>query len=113
MAMRITRLAEAEPFDPPGHEKVGPVRLLDAGAAGGKITVALSYYLPGGMADTAAQPAETVYVVLAGELEMTSEDVSETLGPYDCAHFTEGTLRRVVNRTNVPASMLVIRAANP
>jgi hypothetical protein len=49
MAMRITRLAEAEPFDPPGHAKVGPVRLLDAGAAGGKITVALSHYLPGGL----------------------------------------------------------------
>ncbi|HEX4787062.1 MAG TPA: cupin domain-containing protein [Actinospica sp.] len=113
MGMRITRLAEAAPFDPPGHEKVGPVRLLDASAAGEQITVSLSHYLPGGRADTAAQPAETVYVVIAGELEMTSEDVSETLGPYDCAHFTAGTVRRVANRTNLPASMLVIRPANP
>lgn len=111
--MRITRLDEATRFDPPGHEKVGPVRLLDPGHAGGQITVTLSHYLPGGKAQTAAQPVETVYVVLAGELEMTSEDVSETLGPYDCAHFTAGTVRRVANRTNLPASMLVIRSANP
>jgi quercetin dioxygenase-like cupin family protein len=111
MGMRIARLADAEPFDPPGHDKVGPVRLLDAGAPGEQITVTLSHYLPGGQAQTAAQPAETVYVVLAGELEMTSEDVRETLRPYDCAHFTAGTVRRVVNRTHLPASMLVIRPA--
>ena len=41
---------------------------------------------------------------------MASDGVEETLGAYDSVHFTVGTLRTVENRTNLPASMLVIRA---
>lgn len=110
MGMRISRLADATPFDPPGHRGVGPVRLLggDAAPTDG-VTVALSHYLPGGEAEMAPQPAETVYVVLDGELVMTSEGAEETLRRYDSAHFTAGTVRSVVNRTQLPASMLVIR----
>lgn len=113
MAMRITRLADGAPFDPPGHEGVGPIRLQGADATPtDSFTVALSHYLPGGKADMAAQPAETVYVVTAGELVMISEGTEETLRPYDSVHFTVGTVRQVINRTNLPASMLVIRATN-
>jgi uncharacterized cupin superfamily protein len=72
--------------------------------------VALSHYLPGAAAHLAPQEAETVYVLLSGELVMTADDVEETLGANDSVHFTEGTLRTVENRTNLPASMLVIRA---
>lgn len=113
MTMRVTRIADAEPFSPGGHEGVGPVRLQ-----GGEITpttdftVALSHYLPGGAAQLAPQPAETVYVVLAGELVMSSEGSEEVLGALDSVHFTPGTLRTVENRTNLPASMLVVRATS-
>ncbi|MEC3978032.1 cupin domain-containing protein [Amycolatopsis sp. H20-H5] len=113
MSMQVHRLADAELFDPPGHRGVGPVRLLggaDAPATG--VTVTLSHYLPGGEADMAPQPADTVYVIVAGALTMISEGVEETLHPYDCVHFTAGTLRRVLNRTPLPASMLVIRPAS-
>ena len=111
MTMRVTRIVEAEPFDPVGHVGVGPVRLQGgASTPTTDFTVALSHYLPGGTAQLAPQEAETVYVVLSGELVMASDGVEETLGPYDSAHFTAGTLRTVENRTNLPASMLVIRA---
>ncbi|MGX6604995.1 cupin domain-containing protein [Micromonosporaceae bacterium Da 78-11] len=110
MGMHITRLADATPFDPPGHHGVGPVRLLGEDAVPDLgVTVVLSHYLPGGEAATAAQPAETVYVVVAGELVMISDGTEETLHPYDSVHFTAGTVRAVVNRTHLPASMLVIR----
>lgn len=114
MTMRITKLADAEPFAPAGHAGVGPVRLQ-----GGEHTptssfsVVLSHYLPGGAAELAPQPTETVYVVLAGALVMTSEGEEATLGPNDSVHFSQGTLRTVENRTHLPASMLVIRANNP
>ncbi|MDL4818610.1 cupin domain-containing protein [Actinomadura opuntiae] len=108
MAMRVTRLADATPFDPPGHRGVGPVRLQD----GETVTVVLSHYLPGGRAEMAPQPTETVYVVVAGELTMISEGTEKTLRPHDSAHFTPGTVRQVVNRTHLPASMLVIRPAS-
>ncbi|WP_410623666.1 cupin domain-containing protein [Amycolatopsis sp. cmx-8-4] len=110
MGMQVTRLADAEPFDPPGHRGVGPVRLQNAPSAG--VTVTLSHYLPGGEAEMAPQPADTVYVVLTGELVMISEGTEETLLPYDSVRFTTGTERQVVNRTHLPASMLVIRRGN-
>lgn len=111
MTMRITRLADGEPFSPAGHAGVGPVRLQGGDATPTTdFSVVLSHYLPGGSAELAPQTAETVYVLLAGELVMASEDKEATLGQYDSVHFTAGTNRTVENRTNQPASMLVIRA---
>lgn len=113
MTMRITRLADAEPFSPVDHFGVGPVRLQGGESTPtSSFTVALSHYLPGGRADLAPQAAETVYVVLAGELVMTSEGDEATLQPHDSVHFTTGTMRTVENRTHLPASMLVIRATS-
>ncbi|HEY1530593.1 MAG TPA: cupin domain-containing protein [Galbitalea sp.] len=111
MTMRVTRIADAEPFAPVGHVGVGPVRLQGGSTTPTeKFTVALSHYLPGATAQLAPQDAETVYVLLAGNLVMSADGVEETLGANDSVHFTKGTLRTVENRTNVPASMLVIRA---
>ena len=110
MSMRVTRLTDAAPFQPVGHSGVAPLRLLGGQTSPSEnFTIALSHYLPGGQADMAAQPAETAYVVVAGELTMISDGVEETLRPYDCVHFTVGTMRQVVNRSPLPASMLVIR----
>ena len=110
MSMHITRLADAKPFDPPGHRGVGPFRLVGGEPASTEgISVVLSHYLPGGQAEMAPQPVETVYVLVAGELVMISEGKEETLRQYDSVHFTAGTIRQVVNRTQLPASMLVIR----
>ncbi len=82
MSMHITRLADAKPFDPPGHRGVGPVRLQGGEAASTQgITVVLSHYLPGGQAEMAAQPAETVYVVVAGELAVISEGTEGNAPP--------------------------------
>jgi mannose-6-phosphate isomerase-like protein (cupin superfamily) len=113
MTMRVTRIADAEPFSPVDHDGVGPVRLQGGDSMPtSDFTVALSHYLPGAAAKLAPQVAETVYVLVAGELVMTSEGTEATLGPYDSVHFTPGTLRTVENRTNLPASMLVIRAVS-
>ncbi|RFA11298.1 cupin [Subtercola boreus] len=109
--MRVTRIGDAEPFSPVGHHGVGPVRLQggeETPTSG--FTVALSHYLPGGAAEEAPQVSETVYVVLSGELVMSSDGDVQALGPFDSVHFTEGTVRTVENRTHLPATMLVIRA---
>ena len=113
MTMRVTRIADAEPFSPVGHDGVGPVRLQGGASTPTTVfTVALSHYLPGGAAQLAPQDAETVYVVLSGELVMAADGVEETLGAHDSVHYTVGTMRTVENRTNLPASMLVIRAVS-
>ncbi|WP_216363462.1 cupin domain-containing protein [Subtercola boreus] len=113
MTMRVTRIDDAEPFDPVGHHGVGPVRLQGGESTPTTdFTVVLSHYLPGGTAELAPQVSETVYVVLSGELVMTSDGDEQALGPFDSVHFTVGTLRTVENRTHLPASMLVIRAVD-
>ena len=110
MTMRITRIEDAERFAPVGHEGVGPARLQGGSATPTeKFTVALSHYLPGGAAELAPQEAETVYVLISGELVMSSDGVVETLGAFDSVHFTTGTTRTV---ENLPATMLVIRATS-
>ena len=110
MGMRISRLSDAEPFEPVGHHGVGPVRLQGGEKTPTEgLTVVLSHYLPGGEAESSPQPAETIYIVVAGELVVTSDGVEETLRPLDSAHFTTGTLRQMENRTQLPASLLVIR----
>jgi mannose-6-phosphate isomerase-like protein (cupin superfamily) len=113
MTMRVTRITDAERFQPVGHEGVGPVRLQGGESfPTSDFTVALSHYLPGGAAELAPQDAETVYVIVSGQLVMIAEGAEEVLGPLDSVHFTAGTLREVENRTNLPASMLVIRATS-
>ena len=112
MTMRVNRLTEAERFHPPGHTGVGPLRLQGGdGAPTEDVTVVLSHYLPGGQAALSEQPVETVYVLVSGELVMLSEGQEATLRPFDSVHFTPGTVREVVNRSALPASMLVIRPA--
>ncbi len=113
MTMRVTRIGDAEPFKPEGHDGVGPVRLQGgASTPTTDFTVALSHYLPGGAAELAPQPSETVYVIVSGELVMSAEGEEAVLGAFDSVHFTPGTVRTVENRTNLPASMLVIRATS-
>ena len=110
MGMRITRLADAEAFTPPGHAGVGPLRLQGGTDTPTEtVTVVLSHYLPGGEAALSPQPVETVYVLVAGELTMIADGEEAVLKPYDSVHFTPGTQRAVVNRSNLPASMLVVR----
>jgi mannose-6-phosphate isomerase-like protein (cupin superfamily) len=113
MTMRVTRIADAERFHPVDHEGVGPVRLQGGESIPtADFTVVLSHYLPGAAAALAPQAAETVYVIFSGELVMTSEGESQVLGPFDSVHFTPGTLRTVENRSNLPATMLVIRSTS-
>jgi hypothetical protein len=110
VSIDITRLAQARRFQPPGHNGVGPVHLFGGEDYDGAVTVALSHYLPGGQADLSPVPVETLYLVLTGTLTLTDADGrSEDLHALDGARLTHGTLRRVDNHTNLPASMLVIR----
>ncbi|MFJ8748760.1 cupin domain-containing protein [Streptomyces sp. NPDC102441] len=110
MSIEITRLTQAPRFQPAGHQGVGPVHLFGGEHYDGAVTVALSHYLPGGRADLGPVPVETLYLVLSGELTLCdAEGTTHVLAALDAARLTDGTVRSVENRTNLPASMLVIR----
>jgi len=107
--MHVTRLADAKPYDAARHFDMVGLRLqgLDASPSEA-FWVGLSHFLPGGGAESAASPLERVYVVVAGEVTVTTEAGETTLRAMDSCRLAPGETRAIVNRTNLPASMLVI-----
>jgi quercetin dioxygenase-like cupin family protein len=108
--VRITRQAEAVPYAAPLHTGVDTRRLqgLEAGPSE-NFWVGLSVYPPGGIAESSPTRAETVYVVLDGELTLTCEG-QHTLGTHDSVHFGPGETRELINASDQDATMLVIIA---
>ena len=72
------------------------------------MVVGLSHFLSGGGADESSSAAERIYVVLEGQITVTTADGPVVLGPVDSCRIPAGETRSVQNATNRPASMLVI-----
>jgi quercetin dioxygenase-like cupin family protein len=107
--MEVTRLNDARPYEAPKHFDMRGLRLqgFDASSAE-SFWVGLSHFLPGGGAEMDATPIEKVYVVVDGEVTVTTETGDTTLGPLDSCRLAPGERRSISNRTNRPASMLVV-----
>jgi quercetin dioxygenase-like cupin family protein len=107
--MYITRIGDAHSYEAPKHVDVRTLRLQGLEASGTEnFWVGLTHFLPGGGAEMDATPVEKVYVVLAGEVTITTEAGSQTLGPLDSCWLAADEARSVSNETNLPASMLVV-----
>jgi quercetin dioxygenase-like cupin family protein len=107
--MEVTHLDDARPYEAPKHFDMRGLRLqgFDASPAE-SFWVGLSHFLPGGGAEMDATPIEKVYVVVDGEVTVTTETGDTTLGPLDSCRLAPGERRSISNRTNRPASMLVV-----
>lgn len=107
--MQVTALAAARPYEAPKHHGMTALRLqgFDATDTDG-FWVGLSHFLPGGGAEMDATPIEKVYVVIDGEVTVVTDDGEQTLGALDSCRLAPGEARAVENRTNRPASMLVV-----
>jgi quercetin dioxygenase-like cupin family protein len=75
--------------------------------------VGLSHFLPGGGAQSSASPLERIYVVVSGQLTVTSDGEEAVLGPLDSVCFAPGEARTLVNHTTLPATMLVLMPYPP
>ena len=107
--MEVTRLAEALPYEAPKHHGIVALRLHGGEQTNAeRVMVGLSHFLPGGGADESSSEAERVYVVLEGQITVTTEDGPVVLGPLDSCLIPPGETRSVQNASNRPASMLVI-----
>ena len=107
--MQVTRYDDAQQYDAPGHSGVAALRLQGWDASDCKhFSVALSHLLPGGGAEHSASPLERVYVVTAGEITVITDTEEATLGVYDSVHIPSGEARTMVNRSNLPSSLIVI-----
>ena len=113
--MHVVRLADAPPYQAPGHHDVGCLRLmgLEAGGSQGH-WVGLSYYLPGSTVDMGAGPTEKTYIVLEGELTVILADGAEhVLGPLDSCCIAAGEERAAENRTHRVTTILVVMPTPP
>jgi quercetin dioxygenase-like cupin family protein len=107
--MEVTRLEDAKPYEAPKHHGIAALRLHGGGQTNTeRMMVGLSHFLPGGGADESSSEAERVYVVLEGQITVTTKDGAVLLGPLDSCLIPPGETRSVLNATNQPASMLVI-----
>jgi quercetin dioxygenase-like cupin family protein len=74
--------------------------------------VGLSIYHPAAEVEETPTREETVYVVLDGELVVTTADTETVLGPLDSVHLAKGEVRSIHNRTDRVA-LLLVTVAHP
>ncbi len=109
--MKKVRLQDVKPYSAPKHFNMVAMRLQGKEETGiQKFWMGLSYFLPGGGAEWAYEdsPSEKVYVVLDGEITVKSKTEELTLGPMDSLYLAPNEGREIINKTNKPATMLVV-----
>jgi len=109
--MKKVSLAEVKPYAAPGHFDMTALRLSGKEETGAeKFWVGLSHFLPGGGAEYAYEdsPTEKVYIVLEGEITVSTKTEEFTLGPLDVLYIGPNEGRSIINKTNKPVTMLVV-----
>lgn len=107
--IQITRFDDAKPYDAKNHFAMSAMRLQGEGVSDLQdYWVGFSTFLPGGGADLGSAPTGKVYVVLDGEITVTTAEGDSVLGKYDSCYLPPNTERSIINATNLPVQMLVI-----
>ena len=109
--MKKICLADLKAYAAPGHFDMTAMRLVGKDETGSqKFWMGLSHFLPGGGAEWAYEdnPNEKVYFVLDGEMTVKTKTEEVTVGPWEAVYLAPNEGREVINKTNKPASMLVI-----
>jgi mannose-6-phosphate isomerase-like protein (cupin superfamily) len=112
--MHVTRFPDADSYEAPNHFGCTSFRLQGFDVSDTtNFWVGFSHFLPGGGCEHEATPLEKVYVVVAGEITVITDDAEVTLGPKDSCHIPANEARSVQNRTNDVASMVVVMPYPP
>jgi glyoxylate utilization-related uncharacterized protein len=109
--MKKIELKDVKPYQAPGHFNMSAMRLQGKEETGAtKFWMGLSHFLPGGGAEWGYEdnPFEKVYFVLEGEITVKSKTEEFTLRKNDSIFIGPNEGREIMNKTNLPASMLVI-----
>jgi len=107
--MKKVQLDKVKPYEAAKHFNMVALKLSGKEETGAeKFWVGLSHFLPGGGAEFATSPTEKVYFVLDGELTVKTEKEEIVLCPWDLVYIAPDEGREILNKTNKPASMLVI-----
>jgi glyoxylate utilization-related uncharacterized protein len=109
--MKKVELSDVKTYEAPGHFGMTAMRLHGKEETGAKkFWMGLSHFLPGGGAKWAYEdnPLEKVYFVLEGEITVKSKKEEVVLRKWDTLYLPPNEGREVMNKTNKPASMLVV-----
>ena len=107
--MKVTRMSDAKPYEARNHHSMCAFRLQGGEASpANAFWVGCSLFLPGGGADRSAAPTEKVYLVLEGEITVTFETETVSLGPMDSILIEANEERTVENRGQNVCKMIVI-----
>jgi glyoxylate utilization-related uncharacterized protein len=109
--MKKIKLSDVKPYAAPGHSNMVAMRLSGKDETGAqKFWVGLSHFLPGGGAEYAYEdsPTEKFYFVLSGELTIKTKKDEFKLGPNEGLFIGPNEGREIINKANLPVSMLVV-----
>lgn len=107
--MHVKRFEQAQAYEAPNHYGMRALRLQGFEADGPtNFWVGLSHILPGGGAGPDATPIEKVYVVLSGQVTVTADGETQTLGPLDSVRIGPNVERKLSNPSNQVATMVVV-----
>ena len=107
--MKKVTLKDVKAYAAPGHFDMTAMRLHGKDETGAtKFWIGLSHFLPNGGADMATPPGEKVYYCLDGEITIRSKTEEFVLHKDELVYIEPGEERDIINKTNLPASMLVI-----
>lgn len=108
--MKKVEFKDAPTYEAAGHFGCTVLRLQHKDLTGSQnFWVGLTHFLPKGGAEMAGGDTEKAYLVLAGNVTVKAESGMEfSLGPMDTLYIPPGEKRSILNKTNYPASMLVV-----
>ena len=107
--MQVTRFKDAKTYDAANHFGMTAMRLQGQGVTDLQdYWVGFSTFLPGGGAEKGSAPSAKVYVVLEGEVTVTTAEGDTVLSKNDSCYLPPNFERSIENRSNYPAQMLVI-----
>jgi glyoxylate utilization-related uncharacterized protein len=106
--IEVTRFDAAKTYDAKKHFAMSAMRLQGQGVSSLEdYWIGFSTFLPEGGAEKGAAPTGKVYVVLEGEITVTTADGDTVLGKYDSCYLPPNTERAIINATNHVVQMLV------
>lgn len=111
--MKKVTLDQVSPYAAPGHFGMTSLKLHGREESGAtKFWMGLSHFLPGGGAEWGGAPVERIYYVLEGEVVVRGDQGELTLRKGDSVFIGENENRELLNKANMPASILVF-CSNP
>ncbi len=109
--MKKMNFNDAKPYEARGHFLTAALRLSGKEETGAKnFWVGMSHFLPGGGTEYSGedQTNEKVYIVIEGQVTVKSKTEEFVLNPMDALYIAPHEGRSILNKTNKPASMLVV-----